>query len=181
MTQASSRYRTALIVFESMFGNTAHLARAVGHGLRAAGVETVLVDAATTTAPERVAADLLVLAAPTHAMSLSDATTRADAVRQGARPDNCCTGLREWLVHAHPDPRADVRVAAFDTRAHRHDPEPDGAAASALAMARLQGFWPCAPPQVFHVTDVGGPLAPGEMERATAWGRGLAEVHAGVR
>lgn len=58
---------TALVVYESMFGNTARAAGAVAHGLREAGVrvDVVEVDAAPTALPEGL--DLLVVAAPTHA------------------------------------------------------------------------------------------------------------------
>lgn len=181
-----ARPRTALVVFESMFGNTAHLARAVAAGLRRSGVETVTLDVAVAAPPDLVTADLLVLGAPTHAGSLSDATTRADAVRQGAAPRRTPGGLREWLVHAHPDtvrhPHG-IGVAAFECRAHRlpaDTPPLDGAGPSALAMAALQGFSPTTPPAVFHVNDSPGPLAPGEMERATDWGRRLAEALVGV-
>lgn len=186
MPHPSSRPRTALIVFESMFGNTGHLCRAVAEGLRTHGVTTLTLNVARAAPPDTVSADLLVLGAPTHAGSLSDITTRAEAVRQGADSDRLTGGLREWLVHAHPGTTRHphgVGVAAFDCRAHRLEagaPVLDGAARSALAMAHLQGFRPRGEAEVFYVGDLLGPLAPGEMERATSWGQALAGDGVGV-
>ena len=86
----------ALVVFESMFGNTEKLARAIGDELAPRyGVTVGNVD----DAPELVEDfDLVVVGAPTHIHGLSrpksrlDASTRteSDLVTHGA-------GLREWL------------------------------------------------------------------------------------
>ena len=74
----------ALVVFESMFGNTEKVAGAVARGLQLEGVDAGLVE--VHAAPHRLAADLdlLVVGGPTHAFGMSRASTRADAVRQGA-------------------------------------------------------------------------------------------------
>ena len=93
-----TRSLRALVVHESMFGNTERIALAVAQGLRAGGAEVsvVAVADAPDALPDEV--DLLVVGAPTHAFSLSRAATRRDAVRQGASPDRAATGLREWLT-----------------------------------------------------------------------------------
>lgn len=169
---ASTR-RTAWVVYESLFGNTATLARAVASGLRHAGWRTVVFDLALEAPPEICDADLLVLGAPTHARSLSDGSTRADAVRQGADPRRQSSGLREWLEHLQPGPHETPDVVAFDCRWRRSDPVEAGAAACALRIAELAGFGPRAAPMVFHVDDAAGPLVLGEGARAWAWGAAI--------
>lgn len=60
----------ALVVFESMFGNTAEVARAVARGLDDhAPTEVVEVGAASARLAEDV--DLVVVGGPTHAFGLS--------------------------------------------------------------------------------------------------------------
>jgi flavodoxin len=72
----------ALIVYESMFGNTRQIAEAVAEGLRAghdaAPVEVGLVEVGE--APATVAdVDLLVVGGPTHALGMSRPETRQSA------------------------------------------------------------------------------------------------------
>ena len=88
----------AVIVFESMFGNTEKLAREMGDGLAAEGVQVVLADVRHVRPEDFAGCDLIVLGAPTHAFTLSRPSTRADAVRQGAHESRAALGLREWLV-----------------------------------------------------------------------------------
>ena len=87
----------ALVVFESMFGNTEVIARAIAEGLAAdATVEVVEVGSAPPTIPPGV--DLLVVGGPTHAHGLSKPETRADSARRaGDRQISRGTGIREWL------------------------------------------------------------------------------------
>ena len=118
---------TALVVVESMFGNTEQVARAVAAGLGDGGVDAVVVDVAA--APGELPADLhlLVIGAPTHAFSLSRPGTRTDAVRQGAPPERAATGLREWLTTLLlRDPRHSPVTAVFDTRVSKVRRLPDG-------------------------------------------------------
>jgi hypothetical protein len=166
---------TALLVVESMFGNTREVAEAVGGGLRDGGVDAVVVDVAA--APAALATDLhlLVLGAPTHAFSLSRPSTRADAVRQGAPVERAATGLREWLTALLlPDPRHTPVTAVFDTRVSKVRRLPTAAGPRAVRLARRRGLTVLSRPEAFVVADVQGPLLAGERERATAWGYGLA-------
>ena len=169
MTQTQ---QTALVVYESMFGNTAAVADAVAQGLRAAGVAAECTDVAR--APHPVNADLLVVGAPTHAVSLSRASTRAGAVRQGAAASAASTGLREWLAEAdrHQEGRL---VATFDTRVAKVRHLPAAAAPAAARIARRRGFRLVGKPTGFLVQDTTGPLIDGELDRARRWGRDLAE------
>jgi hypothetical protein len=164
----------ALVVFESMFGNTEKVAGAVARGLRLEGVDTGLVE--VRSAPPRVAAgvDLLVVGAPTHAFSMSRATTRADAVRQGAPSERATTGLREWLESVELDTKRAPELATFDTRVTKVRWLPKAAGSAAVRAGRRRGLEPVARPHGFVVEDIDGPLVDGELERAVEWGRSLA-------
>ena len=71
----------ALIVYESMFGNTEQIARAVAAGLEeSVDVQVAEVTAAPTEPDPDVA--LIVAGGPTHAFSMSRANTRADAMTE---------------------------------------------------------------------------------------------------
>jgi hypothetical protein len=169
------RRLTALVVVESMFGNTELVARAVAAGLGNGGVDAVVVDVAA--APVELPADLhlLVLGAPTHAFSLSRPGTRTDAVRQGAPPERAGTGLREWLATLLlRDPRHSPVTAVFDTRMSKVRRLPAAAGPRAVRLARRRGLRVLTRPEAFLVAHVRGPLVDGELERAAAWGYGLA-------
>lgn len=160
----------ALVVHESMFGNTTALAQAVERGLRQAGIETAIADVLSE--PDPFGYDLLVVGAPTHAFSLSRPRTRADAVRQGADPAHAASGLREWLIDL---PRTSGReLAVFDSRVAAVRRLPGSAAGAALRVLRGKGYVPVVRPMHFLVVDVQGPLVEGELERAARWGGELA-------
>lgn len=165
---------TALVVYESMFGHTEAVARAVVEGLRHEGVDARAVE--VRVAPRAVPRDLdlLVLGAPTHAFSLSRASTRQDAVRQGAAAEQADLGVREWLASCRHDRRTPVTLATFDTRVGRVRWLPFSAAATTARLARRGGFRLAARPAGFVVEGIKGPLREGELERAVAWGRDLA-------
>lgn len=105
----------ALIVVESMFGNTRQVAAAVAEGLTIhAAVETVEVADAPTTLPAGL--DLLVVGGPTHAHGMTSRDSRRSAAeRPHSGGIQFRTGIREWLddlVSAAPG----VAAVAFDTR-----------------------------------------------------------------
>ena len=161
----------ALVVYESMFGNTEEVARAVSEGL-AQELEVDLHGVGDAPAAISTFIDLIVFGGPTHAFSLSRANTRADAVRQGAPADRATVGLREWLAGLHKGPHSEI-VATFDTRVDRVRHLPGSAAKKAARLAHALGYSPVAH-ESFYVADTAGPLLPGELERARDWGRGLA-------
>jgi hypothetical protein len=162
----------AIVLYESMFGNTQQVARAVADGLsERLSTEVIEVGSAPVRLPEDVG--LLVAGAPTHAFGLSRPQTRSTATDQAqgsvvSKGD----GLREWLAAAA---RPDLAVAAatFDTRIDK--PKLPGSAARAAAR-RLHGlgFTLIASAESFYVTDGRGPLAEGELDRARRWGARLA-------
>lgn len=161
----------ALVVYESMFGNSEQVARAVAAGLG----EVLEVDLAEVThAPADPGGySIVVVGGPTHAFSMSRATTRRDAREQGATHGSVGEGLREWLASL---PAQDLHpwFASFDTRVTRVRRLPGSAARSAARSARRHGLREVVAPESFFVEDVDGPLADGELERAHAWGRAVA-------
>jgi hypothetical protein len=158
----------ALVVYESMFGNTEQVARQVADGLAGyAQVELREVSEAPAMPDELL--DLVVLGGPTHAFSMSRASTREDARRQGATHGEVYTGLREWL-DGLPTGSHHPTVAAFDTRVTKVRRIPGSAARRAVKVADHHGYRVAEKPESFFVEDVDGPLAEGELERARAWG-----------
>jgi hypothetical protein len=163
----------AIVVFESMFGNTERVARSVARGLEAAGVPTRVSEVTATPAEIPATVDLLVVGAPTHAFSLSRPKTRIEAVRQGADEGKVAIGLREWLETVSPPDRR-VQVAVYDTRVKKVRRLPAAAGPSAARLAKRRGFAPVDHAVAFLVEDMQGPLAEGETERAISWGGSLA-------
>jgi hypothetical protein len=164
----------ALVVYESMFGNTEKVAGAIAHGLQLEGVDSGLVEARS--APDTLSADLdlLVVGGPTHGFSMSRASTRADAVRQGAPSERAATGIREWLESVGIDADRPPLAASFDSRVTKVRWIPQAAGPSAARAARRRGLETIAKPMGFLVDDVRGPLVEHELEHAVAWGRRLA-------
>lgn len=170
----------ALVVYESMYGNTHVIAESIARGLRAAGeAEAVPVVRAT---PEAVAAaDLLVVGGPTHIHGMASERTR-EAAREAADkpgselamdPDWEGPGLREWLDGLELP--AGRRAAAFDTR--MHGPGMVTGRASRGIAKRLQhhGATMVAPPESFLV-DKQTHLDADEAARAEVWGAALARA-----
>jgi hypothetical protein len=166
----------ALVVFESMFGNTEQVAGAVADGLQAEGVPTAVVEVSTAPADLPPSVDLLVVGAPTHAFSLSRPKTRSEAVRQGADGSKAAIGLREWLQTVSVPADQPVHVAVYDTRATQVRRLPAAALPSAARLARRRRFAQVDRPVAFLVADMQGPLVDGEIDRATSWGRSLAAL-----
>ncbi|MGH1564054.1 flavodoxin family protein [Mumia sp. DW29H23] len=160
------------VVYESIWGNTESVARAIADGVASRlGPDAVTVQPASAQTSLDPEADLLVVGGPTHAFGMSKAATRESARDRGAAriPDS---GIREWIAGL-PFPRNAVSVATFDTRTV--SPRlPGSAAKKALKRLVSQGFEPAAKPKTFGVHGYEGPLADGELERARAWGAQLA-------
>jgi len=163
----------ALVMYESMFGNSERVAQAVAEGL-AEGMDVVVRDAAVAPAGQIPGdVDLLVAGGPTHAFSMSRPNTREDAIRQGAGQGSSGSGLREWLDGLPEDLQA-LPCATFDTRVSRVRRLPGSAARSAAKVLRRHGGRMITAPESFFVDDVAGPLAEDQIDRAVAWGRQVA-------
>jgi len=154
----------ALVVYESMFGNTEAIARAVAERLE---MNFDVIVAEVNAMPTARDADLLVVGAPTHAFSLSRPRTRADAARHGTvKAGAAAVGIREYLDCS---PRlTEIHAAAFDTKVKK-PALPGSAARKAYRRLRRLGCHMVTDAMSFHVTDMTGPLVDGEQERARRW------------
>jgi hypothetical protein len=165
----------ALVVVESVFGNTRRIAEAISSGL-SAQIDVRLVDVAE--APTELAeVDLVVVGGPTHAFGMTRPSTRRGAAEQtGSRVAAAEIGLREWLGAV---PAGTGDAAVFDTRAAR--PRTPGASRGAARRLKRKGYHLITRPETFRVTGTEGPLCDGELDRARAWGAALAAQLAGPR
>ncbi|MFD6066083.1 MULTISPECIES: flavodoxin family protein [Amycolatopsis] len=158
-----------LVVFESMFGNTEIVARAIGKGLASScEVDVVNVDDAPA---QWDGLGLLVVGGPTHAHGMTRPGTRKSALQEVEGGVRSATGLREWLS-ALPTASRRVPVAVFDTRLRRARWLTGSAALGARKLLLKRRGVPLLPPESFFV-DVGKNatiLSDGEQERAEAWG-----------
>lgn len=165
-----------LVIFESMYGNTRHVAEAIAQGIGEAAAVTI-VAAADARDEDLTAYDLVVVGGPTHVHGMSRPTTRHGAVEAAERPDNPLTlepdaesdGVREWLASLG---QVTGKAAAFDTRLDANPLLTGRASKSIGKKLRKAGFTLVAEPESFLV-DKRTVLAPGEAERASRWGRAL--------
>ena len=167
----------AVVVYESMYGNTHVVADAIGAGLGTAfDVSVVPVSHADPAA--LAGADLVVAGGPTHVHGMSRAATRKSAVEAANKPgsplelepDALGPGLRDWLGSLGQYP---VKAAAFDTRVHGPAALTGQASKSVARLLRTHGFDVIAEPESFLVTKQGR-LEPHEAARAREWGAELA-------
>jgi len=175
----------ALVVYESMYGNTARIAASICAGLRQS-IRTELVPAyrAPTVIPGDVR--LLVVGGPTHAFSMSRPSTREEARNQQGVVMPIEIGIREWLDLLTADTtstsgrrRTRVDVATFDTRIAKVRRLPGSAARSAAKVLRRLGFRALLGSASFFVDESTGPIREVEIERARRWGEELGRLHAG--
>ena len=161
----------ALVVYESMFGSTEAIARAIADGLAGqASVEVVNVD----DAPDNLdGVDLLVVGGPTHVHGMSRASTRQSAEQQATEPVHSHTGIRDWLGSLPPAP-AGLRAVAFDTRIDKPRWLVGSAAHGARKLLHQHGYPVLAEPESFFVIGSGEEgLAAGEQDRARTWAQSL--------
>ena len=154
----------ALVIYDSFFGNTEQVARAVGRGLGAP--ETVrVVRVGGVTAEALRGASVVVVGSPTR----------------GFRPSGA---IAKFLKGLPAGALSGARVAAFDTRISTTDVNNRllnmlvrrlGYAAEPIGRKLAQkGGRTAAAPEGFFVKGSEGPLKEGELERATAWGTAIA-------
>jgi hypothetical protein len=159
----------AVVVYESHWGNTAAVARAIAEGL-GPEVRALTTDEATDAVIS--AADLIVAGAPVIAFRLASDKMRAGLVDDSSKaptpPDLAHPSMRSWLKDL---PWGRGRSAAFETRVWW---SPRGATGDIERGLQGAGYPPCAKAGRFVVTGTYGPLKDGELERARQWGADIA-------
>jgi flavodoxin len=167
----------AIVVYESMFGNTHRVAEAVAEGLKENA--EVSVHPVSEALPDTLAgADLLVVGGPTHihgmASKMSHKAAADDAEKHPEHtldPEAEGPVLRDWFDEIGK--AKGVRAAAFDTRISKSKLL-TGSAAKGIAKRLSRHGYEVVGEESFIVDDMAGPLHEGELERAREWGRGLA-------
>ena len=166
----------AVIIYESMFGNTNAIADAIAKGLEP--LDNVVV-VPVGDAGERLGnADLLVVGGPTHFRGMSRPRTRKWAAVTAHKAKNDLVldrdaqgpGVRDWLGslgHGH------TKVAAFDTRFKGPAVLRGRASRPISRKLRRHGFEVVAKPESFFVS-LQNHLEPAEEARAQEWGKRLA-------
>ncbi|MFC2079186.1 flavodoxin family protein [Candidatus Bipolaricaulota bacterium] len=162
----------ALVVYDSVFGNTEKIAQAIGTGLGTQ--EGVPIVRATEVTPEQLnGLELLVVGSPTRKFRPTGATMR--------------------LLRRIPKNGLDgVKAAAFDTRISESEIEKVrilaflvrvfGYAAKPIAdRLTKRGGQLVSPPEGFYVGGTEGPLLEGELERATNWAKRITTAQEPVR
>jgi flavodoxin len=148
----------ALVLYDSKYGNTELVAQAVAEALAGRkGVKAEAVRVGSQSAEALAGLDLLVIGTPVI----------------GGRPTKA---IKDFLASLDHGSMPKLRYAIFDTRMATKTAAKFGWAADRMAEplkaadANLVGE-----PEGFVVTGQKGPLAEGELERAKAWGKSLAE------
>jgi hypothetical protein len=169
----------AVVIYESMFGNTRAIAYAIGAGL-SDYFDVAVIPVAQAYPTSYSQADLVVVGGPTHVHGMSRPSTRQAAAKQAAgaealslEPGATGEGLREWLA-SHVTSRGHGLAAAFDTRMQGPAIMTGRACKGIGSALRRQGYELITKPESFVVTKA-NELRTGEQDRARAWGEALAE------
>jgi flavodoxin len=154
-----------LVIYDSVFGNTEKIARAIGDGIGSNGDVEVL-PIGRVTVEKLNGSGILIVGSPTR----------------GFRPTEAISKLLSSLPKKHLD---GVQVAAFDTRilldtigspVFRFVVDKGGYAAVKIAKSlEKKGGCLLMPPEGFIVIDTEGPLREGELERAADWAKRLGQ------
>jgi flavodoxin I len=143
----------ALVVYDSFYGNTEEIAKAIGGAIT--GGEVSVLRAGEVGPAELENVSLLVVGAPT----------------QGGR---ATPQIRDFLKRVSKAEINGVDAAAFDTRVASKVAKIFGYAAGRIAKElKKKGADLIAEPEGFFVEGTKGPLTEGELERAAEWGKGL--------
>jgi len=152
----------ALIVYDSVYGNTEKIAKAVGDAITG---EVKVLRVGEVNPSELKTFDLLIVGSPTH----------------GGRPT---PAIQEFLSKIPANTLKNVGVTSFDTRFQAKDKGVGirilvgvfGYAAGRIADSlKGKGGYLVAVPEGFIVEGNEGPLKEGELERAGGWARGMVE------
>ncbi|WP_062204542.1 flavodoxin family protein [Demequina salsinemoris] len=167
------------VVYESLWGNTAAIARAIAEGL---GEEAIAVSTADTDPAEAASIRALIAGAPVHGMSLPTSESLAAAAAKKVdeahlAPRTDAPLMRDWLAGL---PELAIPATAFDTRVR--GPLGRGSSTAIIRAQAAKGCSLLAQPKSFRVDfRNAGPteadlLKDGELAKARAWGAQLATV-----
>ncbi len=172
----------AVVVYESIYGNTHRVADAIADGLRSGFSVTVMPASDELRRVLDEGVDLLVIGGPTHAHGLTSDRSRLSAIASDGGPNAAGHIEGEALrrVIERVGTRDGQRAAVFDTRIDKPVIVTGSAAKGAAKRLRGRGFSLVAEPESFRVEGGKGPLLEGELARAAEWGRTLAAESAGV-
>jgi hypothetical protein len=161
----------AVVVYESLWGNTAAVAGAVAEGI---GSGTRVLSTAEAAPAALAGADLIVAGAPVLGFRMpQDAmlqSIRLNAARYQRQPDLSQPAMGAWLSRL---PAGRGFSAAFETRIWW---SPGGSIGGIESGLRHAGYPPLLKGRRFIVTGAEGPLKAGELENAKAWGAELAQA-----
>ncbi len=150
----------ALVIYDSVFGNTEEIAHAVGRGL---GSDVSVISVKNASPNDLRGVDILVVGSPTRSFS---ATPELLAFLQAIPED----GLKAVKAAAF-DTRIDVKTIPF---LFRGLVDKGGYAAPLIAkLLEQKGAALVVPPKAFFVKDREGPLRTGELDNAEVWGRSI--------
>jgi flavodoxin len=139
----------SLVVYESEYGNTERIARDIAKALGEHG-EARVTPVGTVATLETEDLDVLVVGAPTQRHGLP-------------------VPVKELLESTPRGSLTGVRALAFDTRYRRARWITGSAAREIGKLLSRMGCKLLAEPESFFVLGAGGPLEPGEEDRARAW------------
>ena len=146
----------ALIVYDSVYGNTEKIAGAMSEAITPPD-EAEIVRAGQVNLSKLASIDLLIVGSPTH----------------GGRPT---PAVQEFLGKVTRPSLEGVKVAAFDTRTAAKLARVFGNAAARIAgNLEKKGGTAVGSPEGFFVKGSKGPLKEGELERAAGWAKGIIE------
>ena len=140
----------AVVLYDSAYGNTRHIAEAIARSLEGTGAEAVQVPEFRS--KDLQPGDLLVVGSPIN----------------GWRPTPIISAALDAFG---PGQLRGVKAAAFDTRVRLF--VHGDAAKKLIEELRKHGAEIISAPQPFYVKGTEGPLLPGELEKAEFWGRSL--------
>lgn len=155
-----------LVVYDSVYGNTEKVARAIGEALVSSDKVKVLT-AGKVSLSDLNSVDILIVGSPTH----------------GGRPTPETT---KFLNSLKPDSLKGIRVASFDTGISSQGKGVGlkllvrvfGYAASRIAKElEAKGGKLAVPPEGFFVEGREGPLKDGELKRASGWAKKIRSLY----
>lgn len=163
----------ALVVYESMYGNTHAVATGIAAGLHATH-EVTLMPVTRATRELIAEAGLIVAGGPTHLHGMSTVASRRMAAETARKQDRGLTldpdadgpGLRAWLERLGAE---GVFAAAFDTRLSGILPLTGRASRGIARLLVRRGCRLLVVPESFVVSRQ-NTLSDGEAARACSWG-----------